>query len=257
MQCSVLPEGQGASDEATEIDLRRSSRANGRSLGRLRVWPTGPSGRRPANGGPPDGRPPNGRRSTGRRPAGSPGRWFSRAVAYQTSPVVACQVSRGAVVRRIPQRAADLAAISPRPAPREMLPVTSRHAVQREIPPATSRRAAPQETGMSRQAPRAMPPGTSRHAAPRQMSPAPGITMAATPSTTMVTDMVADLMAADLMAADLMAADLMAADLMAADLMAADLMAADLMAMDPMAMDTMVTDATGAHTRPAPLPEPR
>src|ERR1700736_1431319 len=100
--------------------------------------------------------------------------------------------------------------------------------------PSAMSRQAPREMpwGMSRQALREMPPGMSRHAAPREMSPAPETTLAATPSITMV------------------------AETMARD-MAADPMVTDPMVTDTRVTDTMVPAATGAHMRPAPLPEPR
>src|SRR5438270_5662706 len=64
----------------------------------------------------------------------------SRAVAHRVSRAAARQVCREAVACQVCREAADPAAISRHPAPKEMLP------------------------------------GISRHAAPRQMSPAPGIT---------------------------------------------------------------------------------
>src|SRR5436309_2031702 len=85
--------------------------------------------------------------------------------AAPVARAVACQVFRGAVVRRVPQSAAaDLAAISRHPAPREMLPGISRHAAPQEMPPVISQHAVPREMGMSRQAPPEMPPGMLRHA---------------------------------------------------------------------------------------------
>jgi hypothetical protein len=173
------------------------------AAGRIRLWPTGasPDGWWPAG-------PPN-----GRRPAGSPGRRWSAGGAPDGRRRTRRQ-HRGT-----------------RP-PQEMPPGISRHAAPRGMPSGISRHAAPREmlSGISRQAPPEMSPGMSRHPVPRETSPAPEITMAATPSTTMV------------------------AETMARD-MVADPMAADPMAADTMVMGTMVTDATGAHMRPEPRQE--
>ena len=74
-------------------------------------------------------------------------------------------------------------------------------AASREMSPGIARHPAP--LGMSPQALGEMPPGISRQAL-REMSPVPEIRLAATPSITMVTGMVAD---TDTMAADVTVTD--------------------------------------------------
>jgi hypothetical protein len=147
--------------------------------------------------GPPMGGPPmGGGLPMGGWPAASPD---GRPVGSLRR--AACRVPQWMAACRLPQWAA---------APREMSLGISRHPALWEM----SREALRE---MSRQALQAM----SRQAL-REMSPALGITLAATPSITMV-----------------------------AETMATD---TDTMATDTMAADATVTDA---HMPPAPLPEPR
>jgi hypothetical protein len=158
-----------------------------------------------------------------------------RAVAHRVSQVARWPVAyrvRRAVAHRVSQVARWPVAYRVRRAVAHRVSQVARWAayrVSRAVDPSAMSRQAPRgmPSGTSWQAPREMPPGMSPHAAPREMSPAPVITMAATPSITMV-----------------------------AETMARD-MVADPMVADPMVRDTMVTAVTGAHMPPAPLREPR